>query len=59
MHRLLALMFVFAAATVSAQDLPTRWDELTASDWQKALEQSKRTAILPIGVLEKHGPHAG
>jgi creatinine amidohydrolase len=46
------------AQTQSPQDLPTRWDELTASDWPKALEKSAHTAILPIGVLEKHGPHA-
>ena len=55
----LTLVFcVCAAAAASAQDLPTRWDELAASDWQKALERSNHTAILPIGVLEKHGPHA-
>jgi creatinine amidohydrolase len=52
---LLAIGFARGAA---AQDLPARWDELTASDWPKALERSNRTAILPIGVLEKHGPHA-
>jgi creatinine amidohydrolase len=43
---------------VVAQGLPSRWDELTASDWPKALEKSSRTCILPIGILEKHGPHA-
>jgi creatinine amidohydrolase len=46
------------ASIASAQQLPTRWDELTASDWPKALEMSGGTAILPIGILEKHGPHA-
>jgi creatinine amidohydrolase len=53
------LVFVVGVArAASAQDLPARWDELTASDWPKALEKSAYTAILPIGVLEKHGPHA-
>lgn len=53
------LLLVFAASrSVVAQDLPYRWDELTASDWPKALEKAAHTAILPIGVLEKHGPHA-
>jgi creatinine amidohydrolase len=42
----------------AAQELPARWDELTASDWPKALERSAATCILPIGILEKHGPHA-
>lgn len=41
-----------------AQELPSRWDELTTSDWDKALERSSRTCILPIGILEKHGPHS-
>ena len=51
-------LFVLAAAPARAQELPARWDELTASDWPKALERAAYTAILPIGVLEKHGPHA-
>jgi len=49
---------VNAQATPPAQNLPSRWDELIASDWPKALEKSSRTCILPIGILEKHGPHA-
>jgi creatinine amidohydrolase len=44
-------------AMAGAQTLPAHWDELTASDWPAALERSKGVAILPIGVLEKHGPH--
>src|ERR1700712_4321278 len=42
---------------VHAQELHARWDELTASDWSKALQRSDSTCILPIGILEKHGPH--
>ncbi|MFL5786453.1 MAG: creatininase family protein [Flavisolibacter sp.] len=41
-----------------AQQLHSRWDELVASDWPKALANSSKTCILPIGILEKHGPHA-
>lgn len=55
--RVLALLLL-SATTVAAQDLPARWDELAASDWPRALERSAHIAILPIGVLEKHGPHA-
>jgi len=40
-----------------AQELHTRWDEITASEWPKALKASNETCILPIGILEKHGPH--
>lgn len=42
---------------VNAQALPARWDELTASDWPKAMQASNETCILPFGILEKHGPH--
>jgi creatinine amidohydrolase len=52
------LALAFLAAAAAAPDLPFRWDELTASDWPAALERSSRTCILPIGILEKHGPHA-
>jgi len=56
---LLGLCFAVAVAPPSrAAELPSRWDELTASDWEKALDKSAHTCILPIGILEKHGPHA-
>jgi creatinine amidohydrolase len=56
MKLLIALLLL--TGSIFAQELPARWDELTASDWPKALEKSNYTCILPIGVLEKHGPHA-
>lgn len=55
--RFLLLLLLYAPFAFS-QDIPSRWDELTADDWPKALERSGRTCILPIGILEKHGPHA-
>src|ERR1700712_336539 len=45
------------AGKQGAMALHSRWDELTASDWSKALDESGQTCILPIGILEKHGPH--
>jgi creatinine amidohydrolase len=54
---LLGILLLFYAIPLSAQSLHSRWDELTASDWPKALEKSNHTCILPIGILEKHGPH--
>ncbi|TLY33117.1 MAG: creatininase family protein [Ignavibacteria bacterium] len=45
-------------APAAGQNLPSRWDELVASDWPLALAKSESTCILPIGILEKHGPHA-
>lgn len=52
------IIFLFSVSFAIAQDLPTRWDELVASDWQAALDRSKRTCILPFGILEKHGLHS-
>ncbi len=46
-----------AANKPGASVLHSRWDELTAGDWSKALDASGQTCILPIGILEKHGPH--
>lgn len=54
----LLVFLLLLSSTVFAQNLPARWDELTASDWPLALERSGKTCILPIGILEKHGPHA-
>lgn len=53
------LLFLFLLLTTgaAAQELPSRWDELTASDWPKAQERAAYTCVLPIGILEKHGPH--
>ncbi len=55
---LLLLSCILSNNTANSQSLHARWDELVASDWQKALDSSSRTCILPIGILEKHGPHA-
>jgi creatinine amidohydrolase len=53
----LLLILLLAAAPVAAQEMPSRWDELTAGDWPKAQERAAYTCVLPIGILEKHGPH--
>lgn len=34
-----------------------KWEELTASDFVKGIEMAHNTCALPIGILEKHGPH--
>jgi creatinine amidohydrolase len=51
------MVFLIISFSVMAQELHSRWDEITASEWTKALEMSDQTCILPIGILEKHGPH--
>jgi len=60
MRRILVpfLFCALSATTTSAQQkLSVHWEELTAADFTRAIEQSKGTCILPIGILEKHGPH--
>ena len=37
--------------------LSVRWEELTAEDFITAIHQSQGVCVLPIGILEKHGPH--
>ncbi len=53
----LASLLLLSTYSVLAQELHSRWDELTASEWPAALKRSGETCILPIGILEKHGPH--
>ncbi|SHK77526.1 creatinine amidohydrolase [Chitinophaga jiangningensis] len=55
---LIALTAFLISGNTYAQQLPARWDELTADDFPAALQKSSRTCILPIGILEKHGLHA-
>jgi creatinine amidohydrolase len=50
-------LLLFFTSNIFAQELHSRWDEITASEWPKALKASNETCILPIGILEKHGPH--
>lgn len=52
------IFLLLFSSSLFAQEIPHRWDELTAGDWDVALEKSNRTIILPIGILEKHGLHA-
>src|SRR4051812_7960291 len=54
-YLLLFFALLFSGFTF-AQDIPARWDELVAGDFTKAIEKSSKTCILPIGILEKHGP---
>ncbi len=37
--------------------LPPRWEELTAPDFVAAVARAAGTAVVPLGIVEKHGPH--
>ena len=60
MRRLLLVLlscFLSTGSLFAQQKLSPRWEELTADDFHRAIEVSKGTCVLPIGILEKHGPH--
>src|SRR6476620_8536034 len=54
---MLAVCALSCITLLAQQKLSTHWEELTADDFRHAVEQAKGTCILPIGILEKHGPH--
>jgi creatinine amidohydrolase len=56
-HRLLFIAAVALTAAAPAQQLQVKWEELTAGEFVQAIRKSQGTCVLPIGVLEKHGPH--
>ena len=53
----LCVAAVFAAPLAGGQPLSVHWEELTAGDFVKAIDQAKGVCLLPFGILEKHGPH--
>lgn len=58
MKKLLSILpLFFMTLLLQAQQIPFKFEELTAPDYVKAVEKSAKTCILPIGVFEKHGPH--
>lgn len=46
-------LFLFAQKST----LPVGWEELTSPDFKEAVKQSEGVCIIPMGVVEKHGPH--
>jgi creatinine amidohydrolase len=48
---------VLLATRAHGQQLSVKWEELTAADFVKAVQQAQNTCVLPFGILEKHGPH--
>jgi len=57
-RRWFAFFVVAIAASAWGQTgLPTKWEELTAPDFVKAIQQAQGVCVLPFGIIEKHGPH--
>lgn len=41
----------------SAQELHVEWEALTSTDFPAAMAKADSVCIIPMGVIEKHGPH--
>ena len=54
---LITLSICLIGLRSAAQNLPVRYEELSAVQFADAVKKSSETVIIPIGVLEKHGPH--
>jgi len=56
-------LLLLAASAAGAQTpaaparLSVHWEELTAADFRDAITRAQGTCLLPIGIMEKHGPH--
>jgi creatinine amidohydrolase len=51
------VLTIGAMKTPAQGKLSPKWEELTAADFHRGVEQAKGTCLLPFGILEKHGPH--
>src|SRR5664280_2952926 len=51
------IIFALSLSAYSQEKLAVKWEELTASDFVKGIELAHNTCALPVGILEKHGPH--
>ena len=45
------------AQAPAAPKLSVHWEELTGPDFISAIARAQNTCLLPIGIMEKHGPH--
>jgi creatinine amidohydrolase len=53
---------VLGASTLQAQTpappkFPVQWEELSAAEFKDGIARAQGTCLLPIGIMEKHGPH--
>ena len=56
------LMLILSASVLLSQQtapagIPFKMEELTSPQFAKAVELSGGVCIIPIGIIEKHGPH--
>ena len=54
---LLVLLQGSSAPPASQAKLSVHWAELSAGEFRDAVKRAQGTCLLPIGIMEKHGPH--
>ncbi|MDZ7371322.1 MAG: creatininase family protein [candidate division KSB1 bacterium] len=50
-------VLLLVGCLIAAQPLPVQYEEMSAPQFLQALERSGKICIIPLGILEKHGPH--
>ncbi len=53
----LIISFAIMAQQSNSGNLPYRMEDLTSPQFVKAVELAKGVCIIPLGIIEKHGPH--
>ncbi|HVN58466.1 MAG TPA: creatininase family protein [Bacteroidales bacterium] len=51
------LLSAISFGQTTPKELPFKWDELTSPQFLKAVEKAGGVAVIPFGIMEKHGPH--
>ena len=57
MKKISFIIILFAMVSSADGQLPVKWEELTAPEFVRAVEKSKQVCVVPLGVMEKHGPY--
>jgi creatinine amidohydrolase len=63
MKNLIVALLIFTLATinygqtVTKSDIPFKMEEITSSGFISAVEKAAGVCVIPIGIIEKHGPH--
>ncbi len=51
------ITLMISGQQASQTNLPFKMEELTSPQFAKAVELSKGVCVIPLGIIEKHGPH--
>jgi creatinine amidohydrolase len=54
---LLSLLLLAAALMAQGQNLPYKMEDLTSPKFASAVASAAGVVIVPLGIIEKHGPH--